>query len=121
PVAAPSQTVFLPSPDSARELAVMLAVDDLDQKVSVTKLVSPSGVIEIDPHQPDPYANLVRHVPELGQSELVVASSPSAVLEPGAYEMTVSSLTPQNGTGTATPRVTVVAKLDQSVLLDLHF
>jgi hypothetical protein len=121
PVAAPSQQVYLPSPASARELAVMLAVDDLDQKVGVTQLISPTGVVEIDPHQTDLFQNLVRFSPELGQSELVVASSPSALLEAGAYQMTVSSLTPLDATGTATPRVTVVAKLDQSVLLDLHF
>jgi hypothetical protein len=125
PIAAPSQTVYLPSPGSARELAVTLEVDDHDQKVGVTSLVSPTGVVEIDPMHVDPYTNLVRHFPELAQSELVVASSPAAVLETGAYSMTVSSLRPGVGgadtTGTATPRVTVVAKLDPSVLLDLHF
>ena len=124
PIEAPSQEVYLPSPDSARELAVTLEVDALDQKVGETKLVSPSGVVEIDPTQVDPYANLVRHFPELAQSELVVASSPAAALEAGAYKMTVSSMRPASsggGIGTATPRVTVVAKLDTSVLLDLHF
>jgi hypothetical protein len=125
PISAPSQTVLLPSPASARELAVTLSVDDPDQKVGATSLISPSGVVEIDPTKTDPYTNLVRHFPELGQATMVIASSPAAVLEAGAYSMTVSSLRPVTGgtdsTGTATPRVTVVAKLDESVLLDLHF
>jgi hypothetical protein len=121
PINAPAKTLLLPSPGSARELAVTFAIDDAAQEVGAVSLVSPSGLTLIDPSAPDIYANLVRHAPEPVQSVMVMPSSPAAPLETGAYTMRVSSLRADGTMGTAIPRATVVAKLDQSVLLDLHF
>jgi hypothetical protein len=73
----------------------------------------------------DLYVNPVRHQPALGQSVLVMPSSPSVALEAGSYLLTVSSLRASpDGTdvpGTATPAATAVVKLDSSIILDLHF
>jgi hypothetical protein len=55
---------------------------------------------------------------------MVIPSSPATDIVSGAYAMTVSSLSSaSNGlvTGTATPTVTAVAKLDNGAQLDLHF
>src|SRR5205823_4532887 len=107
PIQAPTQTVLLPSPDSARELAVTFAIDATDQLVGATALTSPSGVKLVEK---DPFASLVRHSPALGQSVMVIASSQTAPLEAGAYTMTVSSLRPVGiSPGTAIARVTAVA------------
>ncbi len=122
PVDMPTQTVLLPAPESARELAVTFQVDAADQLVGATALDSPSGVKLIDPKL-DYFSNPVRHRPGLGQSVMVIPSSTATEVEAGAYSMTVSSLRPfgTGQPGTATPRVTAVVKLDSSVLLDLHF
>jgi hypothetical protein len=122
-VNAPSQTVLLPSPSSAVELAVTLQVDDPNEEVGVLGLVAPNGSQLISPTAS--YAsNLVRHAPAYSESVMVIPSSPSADLEAGAYAMTVSSLRPVGSAsepGTATPAVNVVAKLDTVAQLDLHF
>jgi hypothetical protein len=120
PIDEPTQTVLLPAPDTARELVVTFQVDATDQLVGAISLTSPhSTPLIVDPEHY--YTNAVRHRPELGQSVMVIPSSPGDP-EPGAYAMTVSSLRPVGlGPGTATPRVTAVVKLDTSVLLDLHF
>ena len=123
PIDAPAKPLLLPSPSSARQLAVTFDVEDPAELVGATHIVSPSGVplLSLTPPDFDPYPWPVRHTPELAQSVLVLPSSPSAPLETGAYAMTVTSLRESGLPGTATPRATVVAKLDQSVLLDLHF
>jgi hypothetical protein len=65
--------------------------------------------------------NLVRHMPDNGQSVLAMPSSPRDFLITGAYEVEVSSFRSDGGTGSAIPHVTAVVKLDVGVILDLHF
>ena len=134
PVNAPTQTVLLASPASAVELAVTFQVDDPDEEVGAVSLVSPScatmptlpscDVTLISPSATYA-ANYVRHEPALGESVMLIPSEPANYLEYGAYSMQVSSLRPIGSDsfepGTATPQVTVVAKLDTSAQLDLHF
>ncbi|MGE5185355.1 MAG: hypothetical protein ACM31C_25000, partial [Acidobacteriota bacterium] len=91
PIDAPAKTLLLPSPGSARQLAVTFAVDDPAELVGASNLVSPTGttLLDLDLHAPDPYAGLVRHLPQLAQSVLVIASSPASPLETGAYSLSV--------------------------------
>ncbi|MFT3695225.1 MAG: hypothetical protein QM831_18985 [Kofleriaceae bacterium] len=130
PIHGSSDTVKLPVPASARSIAVTMRVDDPNQMVGVTKLTAPDGTPLLQ-YGDDPYADKVRHLPLLGQSVLALPSSPDTLIDPstkalvpGGYTMTVSSLKPPfdpTSVGTATPVVTAVAKLDASVILDLHF
>ena len=135
PIQSPSQTTLLPIPDAATAVSVMLTVDDPNQLVGVTKLLSPAtdgarALLSTCPNAGcDPitelYTNPVRHRPELAQAVLAMPSSTATLLVPGAYQMTVSSLrqVALGGLvgGSAIPRVTAVVKLDSNVLLDLHF
>lgn len=128
PISGPSKTVFLPIPDSARSVAVTFSVQDASQKVGAVRVVSPSGQILVDStvgSTLDYYSSPVRHQPDFGQSVLAMPSSPTTPLVPGAYTLDVSSLRPQTTgvdlPGTATPSVTAVAKIGDSVVLDLHF
>ena len=132
PVAGPSAAITLPVPASARSVAVTFAVDDDRQKVGALQVVSPSGHVLVDSSPGstlDFYTSPVRHRPEFGQSVLAMPSSPrpppQSPLETGAYTLDVSSLRPsQTGVdlpGTETPTATAVVKLDDSVVLDLHF
>ncbi|HEY0255104.1 MAG TPA: hypothetical protein VGC41_26435, partial [Kofleriaceae bacterium] len=130
PIHGSAEVVKLAVPASARSVSLTLHVDDPNQMVGVTHLVSPGGTKLLD-YGDDPYADPVRHQPMLGQSVLVLPSTPdmlivpgTSTLVPGAYTMTVSSLKPPfdaGSIGTATPVVTAVAKLGGSVILDLHF
>lgn len=130
PVSGPSAAIALPVPATARSVAVALAVDDDRQKVGAIQVVSPSGKVLVDTNPGsalDYYTSLVRHRPEFGQSVLVMPSTPSpaGALETGAYTLDVSSLRPSTTgvdlPGTETPTATAVLKLDDSVVLDLHF
>jgi hypothetical protein len=67
------------------------------------------------------YTNPLRHQPALGQSVLAIPSSPSFPLQAGVYTLDASSLRPDLVAGSAIPKLTVVAKLDTGVILDLHF
>lgn len=130
PIHGSSDTVKLPIPSTARSIALTMRVDDPNQMVGVTSLVSPDGHVLLT-YGADPFSQPVRHQPLLGQSVLALPSSPDSLLDattkalvPGAYAMTVSSLRPPfdpASIGTATPVVTAVAKLDASVILDLHY
>ncbi len=123
PVHGSSDTVQLPVPDTARSVAVTMRVDDANQVVGVTHLAAPDGTTLFD-YTGDPFTAAVRHQPELAQSVLAMPSSPETGLVPGAYTLDVRSLKPPftaTSIGTATPIVTAVAKLDSSVILDLHF
>ena len=128
PLSGPAQSVLLPAPASARSVAVTFSVDDASQKVGAIRVISPSGTVLVDSSvgsMLDYYQSPVRHRPEFGQSVLAIPSSPTTLLEPGAYLLDVSSLRPSatgvDLPGTATPSVTAVAKIGDSVVLDLHF
>ena len=121
----PSDTVKIAVPTSAQSIAITMRVDDANQKVGVTHLTGPDGSTLAD-ISGDYYLQHVRHRPEFGQSVLAMPSTPAYPLLAGVYALDVRSLKyPFTGEstsiGTATPVMTAVAKLDTSVILDLHF
>ncbi|HUJ60316.1 MAG TPA: hypothetical protein VLX92_17535 [Kofleriaceae bacterium] len=128
PITSASDTPLLPIPDSARSVAVTFSVDDVDQEVGALKVVQPDGTVVVDSTTGSPftyYTSPVRHAPAFGQSVLAMPSSPTTPLEPGAYQLLVSSLrvdtSGQTLAGTAIPSATAVVAIGTSVLLDLHF
>jgi hypothetical protein len=124
PVHGPSDTVPLPIPSSARSVAVTMTVEDPNQAVGATSVLAPSGqpvVSERNFGDPINFTDPVRHQLELAQSVLAMPSTPDFPLQTGQYTMSVASKTLLGSPGTATPSVTAVIKLDQSVILDLHF
>lgn len=136
PVTSPtSETILVPVPDAARSATVVFQVDDQAQRVGARSVTSPAGsVIYTKPCESgvsplcdgliaaDQYfAQLLRHLPDYGQSVLQLPSSPGLPLEPGAYRVGVSSFRANGTAGSAIPRVTAVVKMDAAVFLDLHF
>jgi hypothetical protein len=141
PVIQPTATIYLPIPDAATGVSVMLTVDDPNQLVGATRLTAPRvpaggglgptllTTCALGPVTCDPIAKLfgnpVRQRAGFAESVLAMPTRPEMPLAPGAYELTVSSLrlNDQDGLvpGSAIPRVTAVVKLDASVILDLHF
>jgi hypothetical protein len=123
PIDGAATTIALPIPDTARSVAVTMTIDDVNQMVGVTHITSPDGTTLLD-FDHDYYADQVRHRPELGQSVLAMPSTPDVPLFPGAYSLDVKSLKPPfavQNIGTSTPTAIAVIKLDESVILDLHF
>lgn len=136
PVTSPtSDTILVPIPDAARSATIVFQVDDQAQRVGARTVVSPSGsVLYTKPCEPgispicdaqiatdQYYAQLLRHLPEYGQSVLQLPSSPAVPLEAGAYHVGVSSFRANGAAGSAIPRITAVVKMDAAVFLDLHF
>jgi|GEM_PF-1462584 len=137
PTSRPSEDLLLPLPDTARSVSVSFAVDDPNQLVGLSSLTSPtaqpmytkpctptSSTCPDEDTELDQYyspANLVRHMPQLGQSVLAMPSSTRDVPQLGVYEMTASSFRSDGGPGSSIPRVTAVIQLDTSSNLDLHF
>jgi hypothetical protein len=115
-------TIQLPVPESAQSVSVTMRVVDPNQLVGAIDVIAPDGTPLLD-FANGPYGDPVRHRPALGQSVLAMPSTPDTAFSPGLYAVTVSSLTAldKTRTGTATPIVTAVVKLDSSVILDLHF
>lgn len=136
-VPGPSAEILVPVPDLARSAELVMAVDDLNQRVGASSVVSPAGVpIYTKPCSPSLvsvppctetdmfdqyYANPLRHLPDVGQSVLAMPSGTGLPLETGAYRVQVSSFRANGSPGSATPHVTALVKLDAGVVLDLHF
>jgi hypothetical protein len=69
-----------------------------------------------------PMVNRIRHLPGLGRSVLLMPSIPrNGEIEPGAYQVQVSSFWPDNFPGAAVPHVTAVVRFGTGTALDLHF
>ena len=118
-----SETVRLAVPEAAQSVSVTMHVDDPNQMVGVINVLAPDGSIMLD-FSHGPYGDPVRHRPALGQSVLAMPSTLDTPFSPGMYTLVVRSLSApfdEDSIGTATPVVTAVAKLDSSVILDLHF
>jgi hypothetical protein len=118
----PVESVSLAVPESAQSVSILMRVDDPEQYVGATEVVDPDGVPLLE-FKDGPYGISVRHRPALGQSVLAMPSTPDVAFSPGMYTLTVRALTAldETKTGTATPTVTAVVKLDSGVILDLHF
>ena len=140
PVIGPRSDILFPIPDAARSALLVFRVDDVAQKVGALRVDEPNGdplapIYKKPCHRSSPtdttcddvvaieqyFAQSVRHLPEAGQSELLLPSTPSTPLIPGAYKVKVSSFRANDSAGSAIPRVTAVLKMDSAVTLDLHF
>lgn len=138
PVAGASSEILLPIPTIAKSVSLVMTVDDPSQKVGAASVLSPTGArIYSLPCSPpvsltDPpctadnsldqfYANKLRHAPALQQSVLLIPSAPNVPIEPGAYQIRVSSFRANGAPGTAVPKVTAVVQLSAGTTLDLHF
>jgi hypothetical protein len=123
PVQAPTAEVLLAVPSTARAVDLVMTVDDATQEVGATQVETPHGeaIYQLPATVDDYFNNTLRHQPALGQSVLAMPPSPGLALETGAYHVSLSSLRASGAPGSATPRATAVIKLDDGVVLDLHF
>jgi hypothetical protein len=131
----PLPQVLLPVPTVARSVELVMSVDDDSQKVGATRVISPAGTrLYTLPCSPigqqcsvisanDTYfsTNLIRHLPELGQSVLAIPSGSAPTLTAGVYKIDVASFRSDDSPGSAIPRVTAVVRIDTGATLDLHF
>jgi hypothetical protein len=67
------------------------------------------------------YTRPIRHLPDFGQSVLLIPSGTSGPIGPNVYRVDVSSFRANNAPGSAIPRVTAVVQLSAGAILDLHF
>lgn len=134
----PSGEILLPVPDVARSAELVMSVDDPGQKVGALSVLAQNdggGTLYTMPCSPqipsDPpcdasaaldyyFAQPIRHVPDFGQSVLLIPSGPAAAIGPQVYRVQVSSFRGNDTPGFAIPRVTAVVQLDTAVTLDLH-
>jgi hypothetical protein len=141
PMTAPTAVIQFPVPSEAQSASLIFSVDDLSQRVGAQSVKSPPPeevTLYTKPCEPGfvpggPMCtaedaatqfyknNLVRHAPELGQSVLMMPSSPDVPLEPGAYEVRVSSYRANGTGGSAIPHVTGMVRIGPGLVLDLHF
>lgn len=132
PLSAPAALVALPVPSGATSVSVVFSNGDQTQLVGATSVVAPDTTTQqscpgascapLDALPTDLfYANPIRHAPQLGESVLAIPSSPDAPIQSGVYMLGVSSLHANGSAGSAIPTLTVVAKMDASSTLDLHF
>jgi hypothetical protein len=134
PVTRPTAEVLLPVPTGAMTAELVMSVDDINQKVGATNVISPDGnriytqpCLLSDPSctptdQLNTYfGNAQRHAPAFGQSVLAMPSGTNRALATGVYRVQVSSLRADDSAGSALPRVTAVVRLNSGVVLDLHF
>lgn len=123
PIHGATETAQIAVPATAQSVVVTMRIDDPNQMVGATRLIAPDGTT-LFTSAGDYWTQLVRHRSDFAQSVLAMPSNPSDAFAPGVYTIDVRSLrTPyhDDSIGTATPVMTVVAKLDTSVILDLHF
>jgi hypothetical protein len=123
PMSAPSETVRVPVPSTAKSFALVAQVEDEEQLVGAERVVAPDGsTLYARPSTAQEYyANPIRYQPRSSVSTLLVSNTPSIEVEAGVYEVTVSSQLGDGGPGTAVPSVRVFYKLDTAATLDLHF
>ena len=128
PVVAPGPAVLLPVPSEASYASLVFEIDDPQQKVGATRVISPSGQTLFrceEPCSPTQnqatyYGNAVRHAAEPGISALAMPSNPQTPLETGVYYVTASSFRPSGEPGTAIPKLTAVVRIGSGGSLDLH-
>jgi hypothetical protein len=122
PATGPRSDVVMTVPSTARSVSIVIEGSDPLQAVGLARLAAPSGsVLYAVPASPaDYYANAVRHRPA-PRISVVQLPGDDGAFEPGAYAVSISSFRPNGSTGTATPRATVFAKVDDGATLDVHF
>jgi hypothetical protein len=130
PTRSSSEDVLVPVPSSARSLSMLFTIDDPNQLVGATSITVPKVIVEDLVADYGYYADpFVRHRPEYGQSALTmpISPAPTAQLRNAVYKLKVESLRPEQAcptpkcSGTATPTIDAVLKVDDAAILDLHF
>lgn len=121
PVQGAVQKTLLAVPGNARSVSLLMTLDDQNQRVGLTKVVSPRGrlLYTLPIQQPDYYGNLLRHIPDRGLSVALLPSSLDTEFEHGPYSIELQSFR-LGQPGSATPRTTVAMKMGDGALLDLH-
>ena len=129
PVVAPTPAVLLPVPSEATYASLVFEVDDKQQKVGATRVVSPSGALlyteckgecTTEKIEEQYFTNAVRHAPEAKVSVLAIPSNPAIDLETGVYYVQASSFRPNGSPGSAIPKITAVVRIGSGGSLDLH-
>ena len=115
------QKTLLAVPGNARSVSLLMTLDDQNQRVGLTKVVSPKGrlLYTLPVQQPDYYSNLLRHIPDRGISVALLPSSLDSEFERGPYAIELQSFR-LGQPGSATPSTTVAMKMGAGALLDLH-
>ena len=115
------QKTLLAVPGNARSVSLLMTLDDQNQRVGLTKVVSPRGrlLYTLPIQQPDYYENLLRHIPDRGLSVALLPSSLDTEFEHGPYALELQSFR-LGQPGSATPRTMVAMKMGEGALLDLH-
>ncbi len=115
------QKTLLAVPGNARSVSLLMTLDDQNQRVGLTKVVSPRGrlLYTLPIQRLDYYSNLLRHIPDRGLSVALMPSSLDNEFEHGPYSLELQSFR-LGQPGSATPRTTVAMKMGDGSLLDLH-
>ncbi len=121
PVQGAVQKTLLAVPGNARSVSLLMTLDDQNQRVGLTKVVSPKGRVlyTLPVQQADYYSNFLRHIPDRGLSVALLPSSLDNEFEHGPYSIELQSFR-LGQPGSATPRTTVAMKMGDGALLDLH-
>jgi len=120
---APSGSLLVPMPSSAKSLAMVTKVDDGSHLVGATRVVSPSGQLLFRESSSieEFLSNAIRYSRSKQVSTLLVPNDNALSLETGMYQIDVEASLPPFGPGTAIPKVTLFYKFSESRILDLHF
>ncbi|HEX4453833.1 MAG TPA: hypothetical protein VH143_23340 [Kofleriaceae bacterium] len=120
PDPSPANQVSLPIPETTQSISVAFTLEDSTQEAEIRGITDPMG----DRVDIGSASNTIRFIPQPGESVLAMPSSPDTPLFTGAYLMEVLvQNAPYTGSaaGDGLPAITAVVKLDDNVLLDLHF
>lgn len=135
PVHQPNSKIYFPVPSDALHASLVLSVPD-GNAVGAYRVVAPdrTTVFQMcsDPENTTCpgsefisqfFKNPVRHRRENSTAVLAMPSSPALAdaLQPGAYQVSLSSFTKDGGASSVIPRVTAIVRLGGAPFLDLHF
>jgi len=123
PVNSPAASLRIPVPSSAKSFAIVSKVADFAHLVGVTQVVAPDGDLLFRESNAfsDFFANPIRYRRDMKISTMIIPNSEKFNVETGVYKVDIKASLPPFGLGTAIPRVSVLYKMSESKVLDLHF
>lgn len=125
PVPSPMAAVRVAVPEGVGSIAMLLSVQDPSQLVGAVEIVEPAPSRRVLYRRaatlPEQLVYPVRHQAALRASSFMLPPSPDVPVVAGAYDVTVSSFRASGAQGSARPRAEILAKMDDGVVLDLHF
>jgi len=118
-----AEQLQIPVPSSARSFALVTTTEDPSHFVGATRVLSPSGklIFNADITFEEQEVEKLRYLRKKQVSTLFVPNRDTMEIETGFYTIDVEASLGEFFSGTETPKVTVVYKLDDRRLLDLHF